>query len=118
MRMQSADAAQELRSANRTQRTGSAAEPRVSFCEIKGFTEQKETLGSAVLTAPDPNAASSKKKPRQTGLPQTTRQGRFYFAAISASVVSSMRFEKPHSLSYQAPTLTSVPPITCVSVAS
>ena len=35
-----------------------------------------------------------------------------------ASVVSSMRLEKPHSLSYQAQTLTSVPPITLVSVAS
>ena len=41
-----------------------------------------------------------------------------YFAAISASVVSSMRLLKPHSLSYQAQTLTSVPPMTCVSVAS
>ena len=30
-------------------------------------------------------------------------------AAISATVVSSMRFEKPHSLSYQASTFTSRP---------
>src|SRR5271165_6523511 len=35
-----------------------------------------------------------------------------------ASVVSSMRFEKPHSLSYQAQALTSVPSRTLVSVAS
>ncbi len=35
-----------------------------------------------------------------------------------ASVVSSMRLEKPHSLSYQAHTFTSVPPMTLVSVAS
>src|ERR1700761_9084996 len=35
-----------------------------------------------------------------------------------ASVVSSMRFEKPHSLSYQAQTFTSVPPTTLVSVES
>ncbi len=35
-----------------------------------------------------------------------------------ASVVSSMRLEKPHSLSYQAHTLTSVPSMTLVSVAS
>lgn len=39
-------------------------------------------------------------------------------AAIMASAVSSMRFEKPHSLSYQAQTLTKVPPVTLVSVAS
>ena len=35
-----------------------------------------------------------------------------------ASVVSSMRLEKPHSLSYQAQTFTSVPSMTLVSVAS
>src|ERR1700691_513828 len=35
-----------------------------------------------------------------------------------AIVVSSMRLEKPHSLSYQAHTFTSVPPTTLVSVAS
>ena len=35
-----------------------------------------------------------------------------------ATVVSSMRLEKPHSLSYQAQTFTSVPPTTLVSVAS
>ena len=35
-----------------------------------------------------------------------------------ASVVSSMRLEKPHSLSYQAHTFTSVPSMTLVSVAS
>src|SRR5204863_7663809 len=35
-----------------------------------------------------------------------------------ASVVSIMRLENPHSLSYQAHTLTSVPSITLVSVAS
>ena len=35
-----------------------------------------------------------------------------------ASVVSSMRLEKPHSLSYQEHTFTSVPSMTLVSVAS
>ncbi len=35
-----------------------------------------------------------------------------------AMVVSSMRFEKPHSLSYQAQTFTRLPSITLVSVAS
>ena len=35
-----------------------------------------------------------------------------------ANVVSSMRLENPHSLSYQAHTFTSVPSITLVSVAS
>ena len=41
-----------------------------------------------------------------------------YFAAISAAVMSSMRLLKPHSLSYQASTFASVPPVTLVSVAS
>src|ERR1700681_3444470 len=40
-----------------------------------------------------------------------------YRAAIKAIVVSSMRFEKPHSLSYHEDTLTSLPE-TLVSVAS
>ena len=40
-----------------------------------------------------------------------------YFAAISATVVSSMRFEKPHSLSYHDETLTRRPE-TLVRVAS
>ncbi len=39
-------------------------------------------------------------------------------AFINAIVVSSMRFEKPHSLSYQDNTLTNVPPMTFVSVES
>src|SRR5260370_41537592 len=40
------------------------------------------------------------------------------YALDHASVVSSIRLEKPHSLSYQAQTLTSVPWMTLVSVAS
>ena len=39
-------------------------------------------------------------------------------AAIRATAVSSMRLLKPHSLSYQASTFTSVPPVTLVSVLS
>ena len=39
-------------------------------------------------------------------------------AFAQASVVSSMRLEKPHSLSYQEQTFTSVPSMTLVSVAS
>ena len=45
------------------------------------------------------------------------RRGGDYFAAISATVVSSIRLEKPHSLSYQLDTLTSRPD-TLVSVES
>ena len=41
-----------------------------------------------------------------------------YLAAISARVMSSMRLEKPHSLSYQDSTLTRVPPMTRVWVLS
>src|SRR6202008_1966694 len=38
-----------------------------------------------------------------------------YFAWCRATVTSSMRLEKPHSLSYQLATFTSVPPETLVS---
>jgi len=41
-----------------------------------------------------------------------------YFAFMNATVVSSMRLLKPHSLSYQAEAFTSVPFDTLVSVAS
>ncbi len=39
-------------------------------------------------------------------------------ALAQARVVSIMRLEKPHSLSYQAQAFTSVPPMTLVRVAS
>ena len=45
------------------------------------------------------------------------RVSHFYLAAINAMVTSSMRFEKPHSLSYQLDTFTNRPE-TFVSVAS
>ena len=38
--------------------------------------------------------------------------------AANASVVSSMRFEKPHSLSYHAQTFTSLPSMTFVKLES
>ena len=44
-------------------------------------------------------------------------QNRLYFAVIKATVVSSIRLLKPHSLSYQEETLTKVPE-TFVSVES
>lgn len=40
------------------------------------------------------------------------------YTFANASVMSSMRLEKPHSLSYHDSTLTRVPPITRVCVAS
>lgn len=42
----------------------------------------------------------------------------FYFAFTRAMVVSSMRLENPHSLSYHANTLTNLPSITFVRPAS
>ena len=41
-----------------------------------------------------------------------------YFAFINATVVSSIRFENPHSLSYQEHTFTRVPSDTLVRVES
>ena len=45
-------------------------------------------------------------------------KGNSYVAFDQASVVSSMRLEKPHSLSYHEQAFTSVPSMTLVSVAS
>lgn len=56
------------------------------------------------------------KTPRFAGRFFTGKTGD-YFAFISATVVSSMRLEKPHSLSYQEDTLTRRPD-TLVRVAS
>lgn len=73
-----------------------------------------------------PSARAGVKKPgRKTGpgsiaahaaLPRRAPCGT-YFAFANATAVSSMRFEKPHSLSYQLDTLTRRPD-TLVSVAS
>ena len=41
-----------------------------------------------------------------------------YFACISATVVSSMRLLKPHSLSYHEQTFTSLPSMTFVKLES
>ena len=69
-------------------------------------------------------ASSQRRSPSR--LPGGTRKSRFhgdrrralsYFAAINATVASSIRLLKPHSLSYQLETLTSRPE-TFVSVAS
>jgi hypothetical protein len=46
---------------------------RSSFCEIKGFTEQKEDLTPPVLPAPEPQAASTKKPP-EGGFPESDNQ--------------------------------------------
>ena len=64
----------------------------------------------------------SKKIPRQTiesivGI-INQKLGFDYLAAIIAQAVSSMRQEKPHSLSYQAVTLTKRVPETFVNVES
>src|SRR5690349_5980509 len=80
-RKQIAYAAQELPSQNRTDRTGGAGESRVSFCEIRGFTEQKETLDSPVSPAPDPGA--QKKRPAEAG-PFMEQDGRRVTAGARA----------------------------------
>ena len=59
--------------------------------------------------------SSQKKRPFRGVLLLATLQD--YFAFISATVVSSMRFEKPHSLSYHDDTFTRRPD-TLVRVAS
>ena len=69
---------------------------------------------SSIRVAP---AAGSEE--RDSVLPRIVIRGLPGQAAfISATVVSSIRFEKPHSLSYQATTLTSRPSMTRVSFES
>jgi len=62
-------------------------------------------------------SATETKSPASAGL-FVTPEPPDYFAFNNATVMSSMRFEKPHSLSYQDSTLTSVPPMTRVCVLS
>ena len=69
-------------------------------------------IGRNVLRAIYESGRQHPRTPRRPG------PYRAYFAAISAAVMSSMRLEEPHSLSYQASTFTSVPPVTLVSVLS
>ena len=55
----------------------------------------------------------------EIGHPQHVHRRRLAQTAFAhATVVSSMRFEKPHSLSYHEHTLTRLPPMTLVIVAS
>src|SRR5437773_3983735 len=62
-------------------------------------------------------AFSDRSRVRREWIGHDRKRCRSYFAAISAIVASSIRLEKPHSLSYHAETLTSRPE-TFVSVAS
>lgn len=72
------------------------------------------------ITGAVENAAYERKKAPHAGLFYSGLYSLFstaYFAVIKAIVVSSMRFEKPHSLSYHDETLTKRPE-TLVKVAS
>jgi hypothetical protein len=76
----------------------------------------KAVLPAVCRFAASPVAAGSrhrriflrkKNAPQQRGVFNQRQTG--YLAAISATVVSSMRFEKPHSLSYHDDTFTRRP---------
>jgi hypothetical protein len=93
----------------RMRMVGSAARMRASLVTLPSFTGtlRSSRISTRLPARSDPPSAaawSSRVPPVQRAL-------------TSASVVSSMRLEKPHSLSYQAHTLTSVPPMTLVRVA-
>src|SRR5689334_7313856 len=62
-----------------------------------------------------PNPRKRKSRPKDGLFP--LKSEKTYFALASATAVSNMRFEKPHSLSYQLDTFTRRPD-TLVSVAS
>ena len=79
--------------------TVSASVPTSASNTLRAAREPPDGAGHSVLTSVGARTAAN------------------YFAPISATVVSSMRFEKPHSLSYQEQTLTKRPD-TLVQVAS
>jgi hypothetical protein len=73
---------------------------------------------SGAGTAMSGRRDATKKAPASPPGPGSTRALEAYFAFANASVMSSMRLEKPHSLSYHESTLTSVPCMTRVCVES
>lgn len=95
---------------------------KLSDC-LHGHRYADRHFGTRIIILPPPRLALHGQPVRRAQLvrrhklrnPRLTL--RCYFAAINATVVSSMRFEKPHSLSYQLLTLTRRPE-TLVKVAS
>ncbi len=83
---------------------GSAARMRASLVTTPSFTG---TFRSSRISTRLPERSS-----------WLIRRTFIYFAFDQAIAVSSMRFEKPHSLSYQAHTFTRPPSMILVSVAS
>jgi hypothetical protein len=79
---------------------------RTGFAQVKVAVPLWERVPCVLVLSPEPI-----KNPAFAGFFS-------YFAAISAVVMSSMRLEKPHSLSYHERTFTRVPPMTRVWVAS
>ena len=74
---------------------------------------QPDMAAALPLAVPMMVRAGKKKPPCEQGgiTPRRAwkQQGKTYLADISATVVSSMRFEKPHSLSYHDDTFTRRP---------
>ena len=83
-------------------------------------TSQPTFRTAASQSMPSPTTGNGPEGPpyRARQRARGKRRRSNYFAAISASVASSIRLEKPHSLSYQDSTFTSVPSITRVWVLS
>ena len=99
--------------------SGRVIEGQVDLIAIAGAIDgdaaiQEAGLAPGCETGPGHDRDDHESEPRH----QLAHRVAAYFAAIIATVMSSMRLEKPHSLSYQAQTFTSVPPITLVSVLS
>jgi len=86
-----------------------------------GADDENLSIARGYLIANPTRFATSKSSRKEKARPKPgfhASRKRIYFAAISASVMSSMRLEKPHSLSYQLSTLTIVPCMTRVWVES
>lgn len=82
--------------------------PQNRYCLFRQFAkDNKKARPASSRTGPE----------RRAGRLAAAVRVRDYFAFANATAVSSMRFEKPHSLSYQLDTLTRRPD-TLVSVAS
>src|SRR5690606_26113506 len=89
---------------------------------IDGVFERRDLGADARVTGDDPILNGDVQiRPDQKALVLQIQIGHPQNAHLTldhARATSSIRLENPHSLSYQAQTLTSVPPMTLVSVAS
>src|SRR3569832_1845965 len=108
-----------------SKRSGSAAPPwawfdlpQATFGLRRNVLSTRYGYAGSIMASTENGRRKTGREPHRlirTGNPDESTWRTFYFAFIKATVVSSMRLKKPHSLSYQDETLTSRP-LTLVKV--